>query len=277
MSAAASAATGMDTVTVTTSRGITCRVLVAGPDDGPAVVAFHGAGGHLAGEPMLGRLAAAGFRVASPVWPGFGPEEGETLLEDMQDFALHGADVVDALGWTSRRPHLIGHSMGAMIATEMMAMAPSAFGRLVLIDAAGLWLDEHPIPDLFALLPFEFPALLFHDAEAGAALLTGGTDFRDDEAVKEFLIANSRRLGTAGKILFPIPDRHVAKRLYRVRTRTLVVWGESDRFTPVVYGHEWVRRLPDARLVEIEGAGHMAPYERPDEVSAAVVAFLREA
>jgi len=268
--------TVLDVVTATTARGIVCRVLVGGPEAGPPVVALHGTGGHLGGEPMLQALAAAGFRVASPVWPGFGSEPGETLLDDMLDFALHGADVVRALGWSDRRPNLVGHSFGGMIAAEMAALSPASYGRLVLVDALGLWLDEHPIPDLFALLPFEFPGLLFQEAATGAALLTGGTDFADNEAVKAFLIANSRRLGTAGKILFPIPDRHVGRRLYRVANPTLVVWGESDRFTPVVYGHEWVRRLPAARLVEIEGAGHMTPYERPDAAAAVIAAFLQE-
>ena len=40
-----------------------------------------------------------------------------------------------------------------------------------------LWLDEHPIPDLFATPPWELPALLFADPEAGAKLLTAGLDF----------------------------------------------------------------------------------------------------
>ena len=49
---------------------------------------------------------------------------------------------------------------------------PHDLGKLVLVNAAGLWIPEHPIPDLFALLPFEFATLLFHDPTAGAAMLT---------------------------------------------------------------------------------------------------------
>ena len=123
----------------------------------------------------------------------------------MQDFALHGADIVEALGL--HKPHLIGHSMGGMVAAEMAAAAPGLYGRLVLIAPLGLWLEDHPITDIYSLLPFEFPPLLFHDAAAGTALMAGGLDFNDTEAIKTFLIANNRRLGTAGKVLFPIPDR----------------------------------------------------------------------
>ena len=80
----------------------------------------------------------------------------------MLDFTLHGWDVVEALG-LDEQPHLVGHSMGGMIAAEMACVAPDALAQLVLVDPAGLWIDEHPIPDIFALLPFEFAELLFHD------------------------------------------------------------------------------------------------------------------
>ena len=70
-------------------------------------------------------------------------------------------------------------------------------------SAAGLWIAEHPIPDLFALLPFEFAKLLFHDPVAGAALLTGGLDFSNMEAVAEFYIGNARRMGDGGQDPLP--------------------------------------------------------------------------
>lgn len=272
-----SVTTGLSPVTVTTARGITCQVLRGGPEGAPAVVAFHGAGGHLADEPVLTRLAER-FAVYAPVWPGYGEEEGEVLIEDMLDFALHGADVIDALGLGpahgGARPHLVGHSMGGMIASEMVAIAPMAYGKLALVAPAGLWLDEYPIVDIFSLLPFEFPHYLFHDPEVGAAMMTGGLDFDDVEAIKAFLIGNSRRLGTAGKILFPIPNRRLSKRLYRLANPALVLWGESDRLIPPVYARAWADALPNATLQYVENAGHMAPYEQPDEVASAIASFL---
>lgn len=255
------------TTRITTARGITCDVMVFG-DDGPPVVAFHGVGGHLAGEPALARLAAQGCRVFAPVWPGFGADTGETELRDMLDFTLHGADVVSALA--IERPHLVGHSFGGMIAAEMAALAPDSYASLSLIAPAGLWLDDHPIPDIYSMLPFEFPDVMFHDPAASAALLTGGVDFEDPAAMTEFMIANSRRLGTAGKVLFPIPNRRLSTRLYRLTTPTTIVWGESDRLIPIVYAERWRELIPHATLVRVAEAGHMAPYEQPDAVADAV-------
>jgi len=255
--------------TIETRRGIKCQVREAG--EGRPLVSFHGAGGLLEAEPLLERLSER-YRVYAPVWPGYGEEPGEDLIEDMLDFALHGWDVIEALGIET--PHLLGHSMGGMIAAEMACLAPHSLGRLALISPAGVWLDDNPIPDLFAMLPFELAPLLFHDPEAGVKLLTGGVDFSNMDALQDFMIRNSRRLGTAGKILFPIPNRRLSKRLYRQTAKTLLIWGESDKFIPALYAERWQALLPDADLVTIAEAGHMIPYEQPDAVAEAIANFL---
>jgi pimeloyl-ACP methyl ester carboxylesterase len=144
----------------------------------------------------------------------------------------------------------------------------------VLAAPAGLWLDEHPIPDIFALLPFQLAEVLFHDPQRGQALLTGGADLSDIEALKEFYIASQRRLGMAGKILFPIPNRRLSKRLYRLSAETLLVWGASDRLIVPAYATRWQALIPKARIETIDGAGHMLPYEQPEAFSKAVQAFL---
>lgn len=262
--------TATDVRRVGTRRGIRVEVREAGA--GHPVVYLHGVAGLLPEDPFLERLAER-YRVHAPVWPGYGEEPGEELLEDMGDFVLHGWDVVDALG-LERPPHLVGHSVGGMVAAEMAAACPLGLAKLALVDPFGLWLDEHPIADLFAMLPFEQAAALFADPEAGTALLTGGLDFSDNAALTAFVVANARRLGTAGKILFPIPDRRLSKRLYRVRAETLVVWGGADRLIPPVYAERWSELLPGAAVSVIEGAGHMAPYERPEAVAEAVAGFL---
>jgi pimeloyl-ACP methyl ester carboxylesterase len=141
---------------------------------------------------------------------------------------------------------------------------------LSLIAPAGMWLDDHPIPDIFGVLPFDLPALLFHDPAAGGAAMTAGMDFEDPEALVAFFIRNARQLGTAGKMLFPIPNRRLSKRIYRLKTPTLLVWGESDALISLVYAERWQELVPHAELVTVAEAGHMAPVEQPDQVAAAI-------
>jgi pimeloyl-ACP methyl ester carboxylesterase len=97
------------------------------------------------------------------------------------------------------------------------------------------------------------------------------------DALVEFFISNSRRLGTAGKILFPIPNRRLAKRLYRLRTPTLLVWGAGDRYIVPAYAARWQALVPHAQVTEVPDAGHMVPTERPGELATALAAFLGSA
>ena len=257
---------------LTTRRGISLEVLEAG--EGASLLYLHGIAGLLDDEPLIEALARR-YRVHAPVWPGYGPESddsGEVELEDMQDFALHGWDIAEGLGL--ERPHLLGHSMGGMIAAEMACLAPQQIDKLVLVAAAGLWLDDHPIPDLFAISPFKVAETLFHDAQAGEALLGGGADFSQDGALTDFMVGNARRLGMAGKILFPIPNRRVDRRLYRVSGDALVLWGRQDRWLVPAYAEQWQALLPAAQLAWIDDAAHMLPYEAPAEAAEAIAKFL---
>jgi pimeloyl-ACP methyl ester carboxylesterase len=234
---------------------------------GQSLVFLHGAGGVQANDPFLAKLAAK-YHVYAPLVPGYGDSQECYELRDMLDFTLHTWDVVDALGL--EKPVLLGHSMGGMIAAEMAAIAPHDVDKLGLIAPAGLWLDNHPIPDLFALMPYEYPRLLFHNVEAGAALLTAGVAIDDPEWLKGFLVTNARQLGMAGRILFPIPERGLATRLYRIKAKTLLIWGDSDRLISPVYAEAFKKGIKGAELVAIPEAGHMVTIEKPDQVMAAL-------
>jgi pimeloyl-ACP methyl ester carboxylesterase len=236
---------------------------------GEALVYLHGAGGMTENDPILTELASR-FHVYAPFIPGYGETEECESMRDMLDFALHGWDVVEALGL--KNPILVGHSMGGMIAAEMAALAPNDVSRLALICPAGLWLDEHPIVDMFSLLPFEMPKYLFHDPEAGAKLMTSGLDLSDPKFLQDYLIRNARQLGMAGKLLFPIPERGLAERLYRVKAKTVIVWGESDKLIPPIYGPAFQSAIAGSMLVNVPEAGHMVIAEKPGEVVKALEA-----
>ena len=283
-------AAAFEEVVITTRRGVTTPVRVYEPageaSNGTAtVMALHGAGGWLGDEPVLGGLVGAGLRVVAPVWPAWSEHGDEDRLSDMQDFALHGWDVATEMGLLDAGDrgngiaggglHLMGHSMGGMIAAEMAALAPQSVARMALLCPAGMWLGDHPIPDIFAMLPFQLAEVLFADPNVGEEVLTGGADFSDNETLTRFMVARARQQGMAGKILFPIPNRRFSERAYRVTVPTLLVWGRQDRLIPPAYADAWQAALPDAEVELIDGAGHMLPYEQSAAVVAAVTAHLQ--
>lgn len=234
---------------------------------GTPLVFLHGAGGVMLADPFLAKLATK-YHVYAPLLPGYGDSQECNDIRDMLDFTLHTWDVIDALGL--KDPILVGHSMGGMIAAEMAAVAPHDVTRLALIASAGLWLANHPIPDLFSTMPYEYPKLLFHNVEQGAALLTAGVALDDPEWLKGFLVTNARQLGMAGRILFPIPERGLAGRLYRIKAKTLLIWGDSDRLVVPAYAHAFKKAIAGAELVAIPEAGHMVTIEKPDQVLSAL-------
>jgi pimeloyl-ACP methyl ester carboxylesterase len=186
----------------------------------------------------------------------------------MLDFTLHTWDVVGALGL--KDPILVGFSMGGMIASEMAAVVPNEVSRLALIAPAGLWLDEHPLPDIFSMLPFELPPYLFHDPAAGAKIMSAGMDMSDPKFLQGFLVQTARQLGAAGRIMFPIPDRGLSSRLYRIKAKTILIWGSSDKLIPPIYAQAFRRGIAGSELVLIPDAGHVAPFEKPQEVIRAI-------
>lgn len=250
--------------------GAKIEVVEAGK--GRDLLYLHGAGGHMVDDPLLAALAGK-YRVVAPLLPGYGRSGGEDGLRDMLDVTLHALDVLEALELD--KPIVVGHSMGGMIAAEMAAVAHTEIAKLCLLAPAGLWLDDHPIVDIFSKLPYELPGLLFHDAEAGRKLLTaGGGNMEDPEFLKQFLVMNARRMGMAGKLLFPIPDRGLAGRLHRITAKTLIVWGKEDVLIPPVYGEAFRKAISRSKLVKVGKAGHAVGQEKPAAVLEAIRDFF---
>ena len=94
------------------------------------------------------------------------------------------------------------------------------------------------------------------------------------EVFKEFYLGQQRRLAMAGKILFPIPNRRVSKRLYRVTAPTLILWGQSDRLIVPAYAERWAALIPGAKVELVPDAAHMLPYEQAQAFVSAVSRFL---
>jgi pimeloyl-ACP methyl ester carboxylesterase len=237
---------------------------------GEPLLYLHGAGGLLGFEPFLEELGKD-FHVIAPHLPGFGETTGGELIEDVFDAALFYHQLMDDLG--IRSAHIIGHSMGGMLAAEVAALDTHRAKRLVLVGSAGFWIDAHPIPDVFALDLSELGGYLFHDPESPFAKMFLAVP-ADMQQLADMYVERVKRFSTASKFLWPIPDRGLKKRAYRISAPTLLVWGESDRLVPPVYADEFTSRIRTTRIEIIKHAGHMLPYEQPEAFVKVVRKFL---
>ena len=235
---------------------------------GAPLLFLHGAGGPMIGAPFLDELAKH-FTVYAPAHPGFGAGEGIEHLDDIIDFALYYLDFLDELQIDN--PHIVGHSMGGMLAAEIAALAPYRLNRLVLVSPAGLWLDETPIPDFFTFNPQQTVKAALHDPEGplGQMLLK---QFERPEMMLEM----HKSLASAGKFLWPIPDKGLKKRIHRIQCPTLVLWGASDKLIPPAYGKAFLKAISGARLVTLNSSGHVPMLEEQDAFVQAVTNFLLE-
>ncbi|MGH7965429.1 MAG: alpha/beta fold hydrolase [Candidatus Binatia bacterium] len=235
---------------------------------GAPLLFLHGAGGPMVGAPFLDELAKH-FTVYAPAHPGFGAGQGVEHLDDIIDFALYYHDFLDEL--QIENPHIIGHSMGGMLAAEMTALAPYRVNRLVLVGPAGLWLDEAPIPDFFTFNPQQLFEVALHDPEGPL-----GQMLVEQMKNPEVMLEMYKCMASAGKFMWPIPDKGLKKRIHRIQCPTLVLWGASDKLIPPVYGDAFLKAIPGARLVTLPQAGHLPMLEQQDEFVQAVTNFLLE-
>ena len=236
--------------------------------EGPPLLYLHGTFG-LVEDEFIDALAE-NATVYAPSPPGFeGSAGAEFVYENVMEITLHHDDLLTALGL--KEPiDVVGHSFGAFLAQEIAAFFPARVRRLALISALGLWLEEAPQPDLFGLTPGTLGRTIFADTESPAARRMF-TPPSDREEARLWNRARRRGLIGAAKYLWPLPDKGFARRAYRVRAPSLLLWGAEDAVVPPdPYVDAYRSLLPDATAELIPGAGHMVVEEAPAEAARAV-------
>ena len=238
-------------------------IVVKAIGTGPAVLALHGAA-TLEGYQWARGLANR-FRVYLPFHPGFGESGEAPHIAGMQDMVVHNLRLVEALGLD--RPHLVGHSMGGWMATEMAVVAGERFARLVLNAPAGLNHPDHPATDLAAVGPEALPGYLAHNVDVALRYFPAGSEC---PPVEDFVAARQKEGFALGNILkvHGMGHPNLGRWLSRIPNETLVVWGEKDRMMPASQAPIWVERIPDARTLIVADVGHFAMQEDPRVVTA---------
>lgn len=237
--------------------------------EGAPLVYLHGPFGQ-EWTPFLDDVALR-RRVYAPAHPGAAEPEDLRHLDGIFDLMLYYDDLFASLGLG--RIDLVGHSFGGMVAAELAATFPDRVRKLVLIDALGLWRDDAPVADHVMTTPEKQVALLYVDPsrpEVAASLaLPEDVEPRITAVVERFAA-----LASTSHFVWPVPERGLAKRLRRVKAETLVVWGREDTLVPPVYAGEFAERIPNARILWVDGAGHVPQVERREVVSRGVLEFL---
>ena len=243
-------------------------VLIKG--QGAPVVYLHGPFGQEWDE-FLDDLSSH-RRVYAPAHAGAEETEDLEHLDGIPDLLLYYDDLFDRLGLD--RVDLVGHSFGGMVAAEYAATFRDRVGKLVLIDAMGLWRDDVPVQDHLLVAPDKLVKLLFYDPskpEVAAKLAMP----KERDAMNAAIVRRFGALASTSHFIHPIPERGLKRRLRRIKAETLLLWGAQDALVPATYAAEFAALIPKTRVQMIEKAGHVPQIEQRQLVSDHVVKFLR--
>ena len=277
---------------------------------GPTVLMLHGiGGGHRAFAPQVETLASLGYRAVAWDMPGYGhsaPIEPYTFkglaeacirlidaLVGERDDPAPGRPQPDQTprGAATRAAAerggsvvLVGHSMGGMVAQEVVARRPDKVSRLVLCGtsaafgkrtdgrSAEAWaqqfIGQRTAPLDAGQTMADMAAQLVPQMVGPGALPEGA---RLAEHCMAGVPAATYRRALECLVTF---DRQTA--LAQIRVPTLLVGGEFDRVAAPAVMRQMASSIPRARYVELAGIGHLMNLEAPDEFDALLLDFLRE-
>nr|AER23924.1 alpha/beta hydrolase [Variovorax sp. HH01] len=274
-----------------TANGLQIEVDDTGGEGRPVILLIMGLGMQLVAWPaaFVQQLVDAGFRVVRHDNRDIGLSQGfdhagvgnivwETVRHrlglkvrspyTLQDMALDSLGVLDALG--IERAHIVGASMGGMIAQRIAACAPQRTVSLASImsssGARGLPGPRREVAAMLMRRPMgrDEAALVAHSIRL-LRLIQSPAYPQTDEELSERLVFSMRRSyhpsGLMRQMLAIGADDERPALLPRITSPTLVLHGDSDALVPIACGEDTARRIPGSRFVSIPGMGHDLPPE----------------
>jgi pimeloyl-ACP methyl ester carboxylesterase len=198
----------------------------------------------------------------------------------MDDMADDAAAVLEAVGVD--RAHVLGASMGGMIAQAFALRHPSRTRSLVSIMSAPELVP--PEPDMVTMLATPAPTereAYVEQSVADTRPLWGPRFPMDEEQVREMARRTFDRgidpEGTARQLAAILSAPGRADALASVGVPTLVIHGDADRLVPPVGGRMTADAVPGSELLVLEGVGHALPREVWPAVVDAVSSLTRRA
>jgi pimeloyl-ACP methyl ester carboxylesterase len=253
------------TTTVTTPDAGKVEVTITEQGEGRTFLLLHGGAGPQSVARFADLLATARpARVITPTHPGFGGTPRPETLTSIRALAAVYAGLLEELGLSD--VSVIGNSVGGWLAAEVALLHSPRASSVILVDAGGLEIPEHPSPDFFALDLDQVTNLSYHDPDAFRIDLS-----KIPDAQKAVMARNRAALAVYGGAT--MSDASLLQRLAGISTPTLVVWGAADRMIPLEHGQAYAHSIPGARLEIIADAGHLPQLETPARLAELVWEF----
>ncbi len=247
----------------------------SGPEGAPPVLLIHGlAGSSLAEWYRIGPALAEKYRVIMVDHRSHGLAPLARDRFEVDDLADDMEGVLDQLGVA--RVSVVGYSMGGTIAQALAHRHPGRIDRLVLIAT----FTHHPEPvrtlrALGAIIARGWERLTglgTPEVRAAYLRLTGAVEERHARWLWEE--THRRDVDAGAQATLALLRFDSREWVGRIEPETLVVIPTRDQLVPPAWQYALVGALGDARVVELVGARHEAPWTDPDRVVDAIVGFI---
>jgi len=253
-------------------RDIDVHYEITAPGRGSAVLCIHGLGSST--EDWESQLAALARRHTVITYDvrGHGKTSKPRGRYTVKQFAEDAAALIEHL--EPGPVHVLGISMGGMIALQLAADYPRLVRSLIIVNSGPemilrTWKQRIAIYQRFLIV--RLMGMRKMGEVLAAALLP-----KPEHAAERVTFVDRWARNEPGaylRALRALIGWSVSDRLAGIACPTLVVSADQD-YTPVAYKEYYTRLIPGARLVVIADARHMLPVERPNEFNAVVTDFL---
>lgn len=245
-------------MTIVSSAGEDIYFEVTG-DDGPVVVLGHGAGGnHASWFQQVPVLAAAGYRVITWDTRGFGCSTFRTGVHGPAAIVGDLAAILDAADVAHAQ--LVGQSLGGWWVTAFTLAHPQRVQSATLTNTVGGL----------------YTTALFDHLRTVTGLPALSPDLARRDPARAFLYEQlaSFQAPPMTEIASCLRERVEPELLSATRVPVLAITSTGDELFPCALVSDSIRRVTNAEVVIIDGAGHSTYFERPDEFNAALLPFL---
>ncbi|HEX5193804.1 MAG TPA: alpha/beta fold hydrolase [Solirubrobacteraceae bacterium] len=238
------------------------------------VVLIHGVGDRSESWGGVIDRLPPGLDVVTYDLRGHGDSDKPPGPYSLDDFVTDHVSVLDSLG--IERCHVVGFSLGGMIAQAIALTRPETVDRLVLVSCVAGRTEREREAVLARL------AVVENEGPGGTAKVSGARWFTDGfiaahpEAVERRLaeLAANDPVGYAAAYRV-LATNDLADELSAIDAPTLIITGEHDIGSPPHMAQTMHERIPDSRLTILEGMRHSVLVEAPELIASQIGEFLR--